>query len=258
MKNIHKTSAKKCAGSGNLRCPLCEFNNLSSYQELQTHCTVNHDKKMECDSVHCNSFNDLFEWKQTFEKDTQSSFILVRTVKRNGTKHTYYVCHRSGTYRPNLKEDRRKRHLTLKGTNKINGTCPAHIITYQFKNGDEIKVRLVRTRLGHECEVGRLPLAKPDRDIIAGKLLQGIQTQRILKDIGSKFDPKLKISFTTNKDKNSYQVQSDVIFHSDDAQSVNILIKQFEVRMIYRCPKKKKRVHKSLIYWTILIIYTPN
>jgi hypothetical protein len=92
----------------------------------------------------------------------------------------------------------------------------------------EVKFEVMETHIGHEAEVGRLSLKKSERATIAEKLFQGIPSSRILEDIGKTFNADDRFSCTTNHDihniKKAFNVQSDAIFHSDDANSVRILI----------------------------------
>jgi hypothetical protein len=96
------------------------------------------------------------------------------------------------------------------------------------KEEDDIEVifEVMETHIGHEAEVGRLSLKKSER--AAEKLFQGIPSSRILEDIGKTFNADDRFSYTTNHDihniKKAFIVQSDAIFHSDDANSVRILI----------------------------------
>jgi hypothetical protein len=72
---------------------------------------------------------------------------------------------------------------------------------------------------------------KSERATIAEKLFQGIPNHRILEDIGKTFNADDRFSFTTNRDihnpKKAFNVQSDVIFHSHDDNSVGYYLKNF-------------------------------
>jgi hypothetical protein len=54
--------------------------------------------------------------------------------------------------------------------------------------------------------------------------------------------------------------RNDIKYSSFQDASIDIKISPFEwsVELHTECPQKKRRVHSSLIYGRILIIYTPN
>lgn len=228
MKNVHNSfqNMKKPT----VKCPLCQ-DQFVSYSELDGHLCSAHDISVKKDTKVFCSYNSFRSWKLEFEKATVSSFIFLYSKKCKNGKITKYVCHRSGSYAPNLKNVSRQRQIKLKGTNKIGSNCPARITATNMDNGN-ITTEYVSTHLGHDVEVGRLRLALNDREDVAGKLFQGIPNHRILQDIGKKFDPTTRISYTTNHDlhniQKAFNVQSNIIFHDDDTKSVNILIDKLQ------------------------------
>jgi hypothetical protein len=106
------------------------------------------------------------------------------------------VCNRSGFYKLNLQKPERQRALKLRGSNKINASCPA-LLKIVAENEGRISVNYIQTRVGHDFEIGKLRLTASERQELAGEQLQGIQNHRILKDISKKFNADKKVSYTT-------------------------------------------------------------
>ncbi|XP_030764275.1 uncharacterized protein LOC115888642 isoform X2 [Sitophilus oryzae] len=108
------------------------------------------------------TFDEFNLWMAYIEKETQSKFIKYRgtIVKKSGSKISYY-CHRSGFFNS---ESKGIRHLKTKGSNKINGFCPARIEVLSEKNG-QCKIMFTQTHVGHtNCDLGHLSLSKLEND----------------------------------------------------------------------------------------------
>lgn len=228
MKTIHKNF--KTLQKSSVSCPLC-CNDFYNYRELDSHITFQHDIAIIHEEMEFNS-KDLFnKWKLSKETEAGASFAFFNSRKWTEGKIINYVCHRSGISVPKLKESKRQRQLKVKGSNKIGRNCPARIRVVENLNGN-LKIDCVLTHVGHSNEVGRLRLTQNERESIAAKMFRGIPNYKILEDITSNFEPEKRLSYTTNHDlhniKKSFNIESDIIFDSDDAKSVHILIEKLQ------------------------------
>jgi hypothetical protein len=140
--------------------------------------------------------DEFKSWKEDLEKETNSSMCFQIRYLGMVKKNTYYVCNRNGFYKLNLQKPERQRALKLRGSNKINASCPA-LLKIVEENEGRISVNYIQTRVGHDFEIGKLRLTASERQELAGEQLQGIQNHRILKDISKKFNADKKVSYTT-------------------------------------------------------------
>jgi hypothetical protein len=69
------------------------------------------------------------------------------------------------------------------GSNKINGFCPSRMdVTINNQDG-EVSVKFVKTHVGHQMDVGKIPLTKLERNKLATKISQKIPLDDIINEI---------------------------------------------------------------------------
>lgn len=135
-------------------------------------------------------FTEFLSWKKTEENETKSSFVQDTSAKtlKDNSKAYYFYCHRSFSERSHSKtvstnvdnedddiDDPTQNQKTTKikqkqksaGSNKTGFSCPAQMKA--IVSGQRVKVDYCSTHMGHECELGRMPLREEERVMIAGK-----------------------------------------------------------------------------------------
>ncbi|GBL99403.1 hypothetical protein AVEN_206808-1 [Araneus ventricosus] len=114
---------------------------------------------------------EFVNWKLQFEKDSQSSFVIRNSwvKKEPGKKLSYYICHRSGSFKP---KGERIRHMKASGSIKSGSTCPAvmNVTAVTLDGIVEINVRYRSVHVGHDLEIGKLQLSKNERVDLAASL----------------------------------------------------------------------------------------
>lgn len=122
---------------------------------------------------------EFLAWKAKEEKRSHSLFTTVSGAHKlvNGLERTYYLCNRSGFYKPKGHAGRRAKAT---GSRKMNAYCTAKIALTVRKNEIgapcEWDVHYTATHYGHDVDVEHLNLTKPERDTIASLLRQGTLT----------------------------------------------------------------------------------
>ncbi len=107
-------------------------------------------------------------WKADVEKETSARFVAKRSwQKKDGSVGKVYNCNRSGTYRPTVDDDQRKRKIKAQGSRKIGQLCPARMFVTE-QPGGLTEVVAVLTHYGHDCQLNHLSLSKEDRSFIQG------------------------------------------------------------------------------------------
>ncbi|XP_050310525.1 uncharacterized protein LOC126746346 [Anthonomus grandis grandis] len=230
----HLKSHSKDGESSNInvqgqKFPICNFTCIS--EDLHKHFTSCHDILIKQELLTFETFEDFESFKNNFENETGSRFIILQSKTLSSGKYVKYACNRSGDYNPSLQN--RKRHLKTQGTNKINGTCPAGIT---LSGGDDIKwtCKIIKNHVGHNKDLGHLNLSSLERKICAEKIASKVHFQVILNDIrDSVSDSKLqRLHLLTRKDlfniEKSYNLCSEVIRHNNDATSVQAWINEIK------------------------------
>lgn len=196
-----------------------------------THFESGHDIKIESKTIEFSSFERMVAWKSEMEKITKSLFVKKSgTFVGNERSVLEYICHRSGNY---ISKSKGLRHLKVQGSNKINGFCPASIKVHLTENRG-CKVFFVDKHVGHENELGHLWLTSKEREELANKMTLKIPFNTILDEVrdtveGSQLE---RIHLLTRKDLNniekSFNLQSTVIRHANDAISVEAWVQEME------------------------------
>lgn len=101
-------------------------------------------------------------WKENIQTTLGVHYVKERAPYCSKTvKVDYYRCHRS--YDSNIKGGRRTKYL---GSNKIGAACPSRITVRYLC--DAIVVSYTDTHVGHECDVGKVPLTLSEKMTIVG------------------------------------------------------------------------------------------
>lgn len=73
----------------------------------------------------------------------------------------------------------------MRGSDKLNAHCTASITVAEdiANSRNPITVTIRKTHYGHECSLGHIRLQYSHRQAIAGKPVQGVETQHIIDSI---------------------------------------------------------------------------
>ncbi|CAB0004396.1 unnamed protein product [Nesidiocoris tenuis] len=184
--------------SANYWCSLC-YSLCESREKMQRHWANEHEINLSVETVSFKSFEKFNEWKHEFEKQEKCLYVKpcgTRKRKKKGSSYSTYLCHRDGFFR---RKGKGVRNVKSKGSNKINGCCPASMKVEITAEGD-VNVRFVRTHLGHDNELERLPLAKQEKDSIAKRLSLGIPFETVLDDVRNANDISERMHLLTRQD----------------------------------------------------------
>lgn len=196
---------------------------------LFSHYETEHALEIHQQDLSFSSFNEFLLWKENFEKDTKSRYIVERGAKKNGNKiHHFYKCHRSGNFDSNSNG---LRSLKLKGSKKINYLCPSSMKLIESMNG-QCSLKLIETHFGHESELVYLQLTQSEKKKIAEKLAMKIPLDVILDDVRDSISKLERIHLLDKQDlrniEKSFNLNCDIQKDSDDGLSVDIWVKQLE------------------------------
>ncbi|KAL1516164.1 hypothetical protein ABEB36_000083 [Hypothenemus hampei] len=224
----HETGAvSKKHSKKEKKCVLCDHicNNL----DMLSHYEQNHNISIQNSNMVFSNIEDFYIWKDKYENETNSLFIKNCNTLREGYIYKSFKCNRSGTY---VSKSSGIRHLKMKGSNKINGFCPAAIKLK--KSGEEYHVHVIHTHVGHKTAIGHLNHKKSEREILAAKIALKIPFDDILDEIRDSIsDSNLKrIHLLTKKDlyniESSFNLHSTTIRHQNDLVSLESWISEMQ------------------------------
>ena len=119
------------------------------------------------------------QWKEEFETNLSSSFVLHSSPKQQlGYKCYYYYCNRTGNY---SSRGEGKRGLKIQGTSKLGMHCTAYIRAKKYSSG-EVSVEMCGQHI-HETQLAHLHLPDSTRQMIAAKLSDGVTISTMLNSI---------------------------------------------------------------------------
>ncbi|GFT78244.1 uncharacterized protein TNCV_4336051 [Trichonephila clavipes] len=235
--------------SKNQVCGLCK-ETFHTIVNLHEHLQKKHDVKLNFSSQTFYSEEDFLKWKEKFELDSRSFFRLRSASEKVGVKFSYYVCHRSGYSKSKLN---RIRHMKAFGSVRCGCTCPAviNVFTHTAEEAEEITVQYQSVHVGHDMEVGKLNLSKAEKSSLASSLCLGIPMATILDKARKEYSPTKRFGLTTRKDLHDIcrdkQIGKKVIMHTDDATSVDIIVKKCKVTQIIQYYYINQLVRKWII-----------
>ncbi|BES94986.1 Zinc finger protein [Nesidiocoris tenuis] len=149
-------------------CLLCDHLVSKNRKGVIEHYIEGHGVQLQ---EHILSFSNMTEfevWKSNVERTDVCHFVHSQGPKnRNGFRVLYLRCFRSGDFRSEGKGLRRPK---LKGSNKINGVCPASIKAVEDKATGFVEVTFMPDHIGHSKEIDRLKLTREERSGIATML----------------------------------------------------------------------------------------
>lgn len=163
---------------------------------------------------------------------TQSYFVKNCGSSDMGNQiYSYYKCNRNGFY---ISKSLGQRHVKTQGSNKINGYCPASINVIESKFTKKCTIKYNNNHVGHESEIGHLPLDKVTRNDIASKISQHIPFEQILDEIRDNISNNQleRTLLLTKKDfyniEASYNLNNEAVRHSNDATSVDAWVESLK------------------------------
>ncbi|RZF42196.1 hypothetical protein LSTR_LSTR004345 [Laodelphax striatellus] len=138
-----------------MKCAICD-SIQHNFNDLECH-LLSHNIKLESEIVTFENKTQFYDWKKRLEDDEKVQYVqnTGRRVSTNNSITIYYVCHRSGSYKPMVSSLERKRQLKIQGSSKINAFCPSRIkATFQTKGN--VVVEFCWTHLGHSNDLAHL------------------------------------------------------------------------------------------------------
>jgi len=178
-------------------CCICDKIFISMLQ-LRHHLVNEHDIGAALEQEHqfFNSVQEFHEWKKSMEKATSACFVVANGASKNkdGYSQVFY-CNRSGPAKC-VADAERQRAPRAQGSRKMGFYCTAAIHIW-VKQCGEISVAFYKHHFGHGDGVAdliHLPLAKADKQLIAGKLMQGVSLERVLDDISDLSTAKRRVT----------------------------------------------------------------
>uniref|UniRef100_A0A0K8TE40 C2H2-type domain-containing protein n=1 Tax=Lygus hesperus TaxID=30085 RepID=A0A0K8TE40_LYGHE len=175
LQNVESKDASRKTSLA-VNCALCDYK--SGKSEMLEHYEQIHGTTIEKEIIKFASEDEFHVWKHQTEIHTTARFTKIRKdrIIKDGTKESFYRCHRDGVYKP---RGNNLRNLKKLGSNKINGHCPAKMQVW-INQDDEVSVMFVKTHVGHEMDISRLTLTKQERDHIAQQLALQVPFDTIL------------------------------------------------------------------------------
>ncbi|GFW16146.1 uncharacterized protein TNCV_3078101 [Trichonephila clavipes] len=216
--------------SKNHVCGLCKVT-FRTIVNLHEHLQKKHDVKLNFSSQTFYSEEDFLKWKEKIELDSRSFFRLRSASEKVGVKFSYYVCQQSGYSKPKLN---RVRHMKAFGSVRCGCTCPPviNVSTHTVEEAKEITVQYQSVHVGHDMEVGKLNLSKAEKSSLGLSLCLGIPMATILDKAREEYSPTKRFGLTTRKDLHDIcrdkQIGKKVFLHTDDATSVDIIVKKMQ------------------------------
>ncbi|XP_065203299.1 uncharacterized protein LOC135833416 [Planococcus citri] len=159
-----------------MKCPECKesFVNLDP---LRTHIEVNHDVKIEMETLFFKTMSDFLSWKEGIEKEVNCGYRGRGHTYTNTTERKYFFCNRSGYNKSQASGLRR--HLSI----KIDATCPSTMTVVESANG--VDVTFYKTHFGHGTGIRRC-LTDDERELIATKIGNGACFEQILNEVNDR------------------------------------------------------------------------
>ena len=199
-------------------------------EKLVVHLHVEHHEKIEIKETIFNNSEEFQKWKESIERETNSSFILrsaPATTLDNTT--SYYYCNRTGIYKP---EGKGKRQLKSQGSNKIGYQCSAYIRATQLMGRKEVSVRYCLDHYNHDLQLAFLRIPEQTRMEIARKLQLGVTIERVLDDIRETCETGInREHLVTRQDIRNIQSQYNIqgiMRHANDLSSVRARVTEMQ------------------------------
>lgn len=215
--------------TNNQRCPLCDF--TADKTSVIRHFEEVHDITIVKETISFDTTEQFQIWKNDFEKESKTRFVKKNSKSSANNKNISFICHRSGKY---ISESKGFRHLKTQGTNKIGALCPANIKLQINKSNGTCKAFIIKTHVGHSCEIGHLSLTPTERKQLAIQIASKVPFDDILDEVrDSLTDANLqRINLLTKKDlyniEQSFNLNSLCVRHANDAVSVESWVNEME------------------------------
>ncbi|XP_068085177.1 uncharacterized protein [Anabrus simplex] len=161
-------------------CSICDAH-VRYGSDFSKHLKSEHDIEEDIEELSFSSMADFYQWKEKMEKETLSSYSKATGTRgsQQSLRH-YFACHRSGERRTHGKG---KRLFNAENSVKIGKLCPSRLIVSESGNG--VFVIFHKSHVGHTNCLKYLRLTRSDKELIAGKLRNGLPKKQILKEIRS-------------------------------------------------------------------------
>jgi hypothetical protein len=226
---------KKQVKHHKVRCAIetCTFS-CKNMNILMTHLNSAHSISINGENLHFKERSEFEDWKSKVEDETPCRFVRRGYIRSTGRTAEYYYCSRSGYYQPIAQ---RQRYLKMQGSQKIQRTCPAHVVVRSCV-GSDIKVKYIGKHLCHSNRYEQLchvSLSLSNRKQLAGRLAQQVPFHSILQELRSSMDGRLtRLHMVTRKDlqnvMHSYHLNLTERFHENDYTSVDGIIQGLKLQ----------------------------
>lgn len=217
VKKKHVPSRRVVKARNN--CCLCDHSTVGR-RDIQKHYERKHHILFNKVTLLFRNKNDFLVWKDEVEVSVGSKFVRY-TVKRFKTcTKVYHRCYRDGLYIP---RGCGLRKYKAGGSNKINGCCPASLVSTHRRDG-KVDVVFLPIHIGHETELDRLPLKTSERDLIAQKLTEQISPEVILREVNESIAGSDTSARLLNK-KDIHNIRRDYNLNSDRGTTMDDLTK---------------------------------
>uniref|UniRef100_A0A6P7GNR7 Uncharacterized protein LOC114344641 n=1 Tax=Diabrotica virgifera virgifera TaxID=50390 RepID=A0A6P7GNR7_DIAVI len=211
------------------QCGLCDFRD--SNKNLISHFQMTHGIEIVTKTLVFASERDFHDWKLKFEDETIAQFVKRSSRSTNKCKTVHFTCNRSGMFKPAC--IKRKRHIKLIGSNKINSYCPASLKLI-VQEDNTCNLTLIETHVGHQMELGHVNLRKEDRTKIAQRIATKVPFSEILNEVRESVTESdvYRRHLVTRKDlhniEKGFNLSSFAIRHPNDAISVESWINEMK------------------------------
>ena len=192
---------------------------------IDQHLSEHHKRNMEVEILHVKDETELKTWLNTLcETD------FVKYIKKHGQKaeRCYYYCHRSSASKQESKGSG-KRAMKKSGSIVSAHVCTSRIITEPTETG--IKVTYHKSHSGHSLNPGCVGLTSPVKQNVAKMLESGVPKMKALETLRASNPTEINRAGISNMQdirniNSKYKIDSDVRLDSDDARSVDMLVKK--------------------------------
>lgn len=213
-----------------VKCNMCSF--TAVHKSMTNHYLTAHNI-IENEKIVFENVEDFEIWKHGIEQKTNTCYIKScgSTKNVNGHTYIYYKCHRNGYH---MSKSTGQRHIKTQGSNKINGYCPASMNVIMSEPTNKCTVTFISTHIGHENDLGHLPLDKLTRSNIASKISEHIPFEHILDEIRDNISNNTleRTHLLTKKDlyniESSYNLNNEAVRHKNDALSVETWVQNLK------------------------------
>ncbi|CAL1294259.1 unnamed protein product, partial [Larinioides sclopetarius] len=156
---------EKFKNISHLRNHLCEKHNLENFGKSH--------------ALEFMESSEFYKWLADEEMKTNMKYVVSYTKNCSSFKSVMFCCNRSGKYKSTV--DERERQLKAQGTKKMGFHCTSSILLKDY--GNRLAATYFEEHYKHDAHLCHIPIPKFEKEVIAEKIMSGVQEKRILEDI---------------------------------------------------------------------------